>query len=140
MATPFTCTINLQIQRIGPLSVGSHFEAHLTLRSWFSHQHSWIFSLVSMSPCLTPTTLVQLQVKQVTTILLSQKKIVVQSSASILIIASRVLCLLKTGLILIIFYKFINFLFSKSSIWCMIEEGKFICLTRFKILIQILGC
>jgi hypothetical protein len=37
VATPFTSTINLQIERVGPLSVGSHFEAHLTLGSWFSH-------------------------------------------------------------------------------------------------------
>jgi hypothetical protein len=37
VATPFTCTINLQIQKVDPLSVGSHFEAHLTLGSWFSH-------------------------------------------------------------------------------------------------------
>jgi hypothetical protein len=34
VATPFT------IKRVGPLSVGSHFEAHLTLGSWFSQDLS----------------------------------------------------------------------------------------------------
>ena len=43
MATPFTCTINLQIERVDPLSVGSHFEAHLTLGSWFSQfKVNWV--------------------------------------------------------------------------------------------------
>jgi hypothetical protein len=40
VATPFTCTINLQIQRVDPLLVGSHFETHLTLGSWFSQREN----------------------------------------------------------------------------------------------------
>jgi hypothetical protein len=36
VVTPFTCTINLQIEKVDLLSVRSHFEAHLTLGSWFS--------------------------------------------------------------------------------------------------------